>query len=95
MEQDVNEKVSDTVKNEAEAVEKKAELNAKMDSKSREEKKGLADIEKKKLEEWWQKMETEEGAQELRAKAEAKVGSCPVCKGKHEYQRRLPGGALS
>ena len=36
----------------------------------------------------------EEGAQELRAKAEAKVGLCPVCKGKHKYQRRLPWGTL-
>ena len=40
-------------------------------------------------------METEEGAQELRAKDEAKIGSCLVCKGKREYQRRLPLGALS
>ena len=40
-------------------------------------------------------MGTEEGAKELRVKAEAKTGSCPVCKGKHEYQRRLPWGSLS
>ena len=45
MEQDVIEKVSDTVKNKAEAAEKKAELKAKRDSKSCEEKKQLADIE--------------------------------------------------
>ena len=36
LEQDNNEKVSDTVKDEAEAAAKKAELKAKMDSKLRE-----------------------------------------------------------
>ena len=45
-------------------------------------------------EEWRQKMRKEEGAKELRATAEAKTGPCPVCKGKHEYQRRLPRGSL-
>ena len=44
--------------------------------------------------EWTQKMGTEEGAKELRATAEAKAGPCPVCKEKHEYQRRLPWGSL-
>ena len=39
-------------------------------------------------------MGTEEGAQELMVKAEAKIGPCPVCKGKHEYQRKLPWGSL-
>ena len=39
-------------------------------------------------------MGTEEGAKELRAKAEAKTGHCPVFKGKHKYQRRLPWGSL-
>ena len=60
-----------------------------------EEKKRVAYIEKKKLEEWWQKIETLEGAQELKATADAKIGSCPIFKGKHEYQRRLPCGDLS
>ena len=36
-------------------------------------------------------MGTEEGDQELRDKAAAKIGSCPVCKG----ERRLPWGSLS
>ena len=45
-------------------------------------------------EEWRQRMGTEKGAQELRAKAEVNIGSCPVCKGRHEYQRRLPWGSL-
>ena len=40
-------------------------------------------------------MGTEEGAQKIRARAEEMIGSCPVCKGKHEYQRRLPWGSLS
>ena len=39
-------------------------------------------------------MGTEEGAQELRIKAEAKIGSYPVCKGIHKYQRRLPWESL-
>ena len=39
-------------------------------------------------------MGTEEGAKELRATAEAKTGPCHICKGKHEYQRRLPWGSL-
>ena len=45
-------------------------------------------------EEWRQRMGTEKGAQELRVKAEVKIGSCPVCKGRHKYQRRLPWGSL-
>ena len=45
-------------------------------------------------EEWRQKMGKEKGAQELRVKAEANIGSCRVCKGRHEYQRRLPWGSL-
>ena len=40
------------------------------------------------------KIETEEGAKELRATAVAKTGPCPVCKEKHEYQRKLPWGSL-
>ena len=40
-------------------------------------------------------MGTEEGAKELRATAEEKIGPCPICKKKtHEYQRRLLGGYL-
>ena len=39
-------------------------------------------------------MGTEEGAKELRVAAEEKAGSCPVCKGTHKYQRRLPWGSL-
>ena len=45
--------------------------------------------------EWKQKMGTEEGAKELWATAEAKTGPCPVCKEKHEYQRKLPWGSLT
>ena len=45
-------------------------------------------------EDWKQKMGTEEGAKEIRVTAEAIAGPCPVCKEKHEYQRRLPWGSL-
>ena len=45
-------------------------------------------------EDWKQKMGTEEGAKELRATAEEKARQCPVCRKKHEYQRRLPWGSL-
>ena len=45
-------------------------------------------------EEWRQRMGTEKVAQELRVKAKVKIGSCPVCKGRNEYQRRLPWGSL-
>ena len=44
--------------------------------------------------EWRQKMETEEGAKELRGAVEEKTGQCPVCKGTHKYHRRLPWGSL-
>ena len=43
---------------------------------------------------WKRKMGTEERAKELRAMAKAKTGPCPVCKEKHEYQRRLPWRSL-
>ena len=39
-------------------------------------------------------MGTEEGAKELRATAEEKGRQCPVCRGKHDYQRRMPWGTL-
>ena len=45
--------------------------------------------------EWVQKMKTEEGAKEMRSTAEAKTGSCPVCKEKHAYHRKLTWGSLS
>ena len=39
-------------------------------------------------------MGTEEGAKELGATKEEKAGPCPVCRGKHDFQRRLSWGAL-
>ena len=43
-------------------------------------------------EEWKQKMGTKEGIEELRSQAEVTAGTCPICKNKHKYERKLPGG---
>ena len=40
------------------------------------------------------KMETEEGAKEVQVVVQARIGSCPVCKGRHFYQRKVPWGSL-
>ena len=61
-------------------VNKKGTDTGKNETKAAKKK---ANIETEKLEKWWQKMETEEGALEIRTKADEKIGSCPVCKGKH------------
>ena len=43
---------------------------------------------------WKQKLQTEEGSRELRVGVEAKASLCPVCKGRHVYQRKLAWGYL-
>ena len=50
---------------------------------------------KQEMKSWKQKMETEEGAKEVRVMVQAKARPCPICKEWYFYPRVLPWGSVS